>query len=434
MKLTQIAFFACLVGPADAMNFRAIFNKKDTVAEPAAAVEDKAIDADQRELQSGNCWGDTRPARAWHPQYSQGWSDGYCRETVDCNSPSYSTELSCCKAAYAGQTTGACLKRLPNPPTTSPTKAGGLDVYYPDYATAWPEAGCINDAPMPSGRPTYSSVLACCKGAYGGQVSGKCLASLPTPPTTSPTKSGGMTDFWYPDYDTAWSEAGCSNASPLPFPNKNDRPNYSTQLACCKGAYGGQISGKCLASLPNPPTTSPTGSGGLDFYYPDYDTSWNIATCKNDRPLPYANKNDRPNYSTLLACCKGAYGGQQSGACLASLPNPPTTSPTKAGGLDAFYPDYATAWSEAVCINDRPLPSGRPNYSTLEACCSGAYGGQTSQKCQCAADPCYSCKCGDKTTLQANNCLAKVPDTGYPGTPAAAGNKGLDCGYNEDTD
>lgn len=81
----------------------------------------------------------------------------------------------------------------------------------------------------------------------------------------------------------------------------------------------GQVSGKCLSQLPSPPTTSPTGSDGLDFYYPDYDTAWNRATCKNDAPMPFLNKNDRPNYSSKEACCTGAYGGQSSHACMCDV-------------------------------------------------------------------------------------------------------------------
>ena len=91
---------------------------------------------------------------------------------------------------------------------------------------------------------------------------------LPSPPTTSPTGLGGVLDFWYPDYDTAWNDAGCLNITPLPYTYKYDRPNYSTQIACCKGAYSGQVSGSCLIKLENPPTTSPTGSGGANFWYP----------------------------------------------------------------------------------------------------------------------------------------------------------------------
>merc|ERR1711865_195052 len=113
-----------------------------------------------------------------------------------------------------------------------------------DYDTAWSEAGCINEFPLPfgpGGRPTYDTHLTCCKGAYGGQASGKCLSQLATPPTTSPTSSVFQAVFWYPDYDTSWSVAGCSNELPLPYNNPSDRPQYDTQLACCKGSYGGQM-------------------------------------------------------------------------------------------------------------------------------------------------------------------------------------------------
>ena len=64
----------------------------------------------------------------------------------------------------------ACLSQLESPPTTSPTTLT-VSEFYPDYGTAWPDAGCINTRPVPSGRPTYTSRLACCKGAYGAQVS-----------------------------------------------------------------------------------------------------------------------------------------------------------------------------------------------------------------------------------------------------------------------
>ena len=68
--------------------------------------------------------------------------------------------------------------------------------------------------------------------------------------------------FWYPDYNTAWSEAGCSNKLPLPFHNPKDRPRYDTQLECCQNSYGNQVSGKCLSQLPSPPSQSPIDASG----------------------------------------------------------------------------------------------------------------------------------------------------------------------------
>ncbi|KAL7539662.1 hypothetical protein ACHAXR_009490 [Thalassiosira sp. AJA248-18] len=251
----------------------------------------------------------SQPAQ-WHPTYSAGWSHGYCQFTIDCDSPGYASELQCCNAAYGHQNTGFCLSQLPNPPTSSPTDIGGPSIYYPDYDSAWPDAGCINTRPMPSGRPTYTSMLACCKAAYAGQMSGKCLSMLPSPPTGSPTSEDYEADFWYPMYELPWSVSGCSNKLPLPYNNINDRPNYSTQIQCCKTAYAGQISGMCLSMLPNAPTLSPTETGGLSIYYPDYDSAWPDAGCINTRPMP----SGRPTYTSMLACCKGAYAGQMSGA------------------------------------------------------------------------------------------------------------------------
>merc|ERR1719428_555621 len=135
----------------------------------------------------------------------------------------------------------------------------------------------------------------------------------PSPNPSLANCHGGLTDFWYPDYDTAWSIAGCKNTLPLPYNNPNDRPNYDTHIACCKGAYAGQVSGACLSELESPPTTSPTNEGntGSD-YYPDYSLAWPEGKCINKLPVP----SGRPTYSTKIACCSGAYGGQVSQTCI----------------------------------------------------------------------------------------------------------------------
>jgi len=352
----------------------------------------------------------------WYPDYETAWSDAGCKSDLPLpfnkgDRPEYATQLECCKSAYGGQSSGKCLSELASPPTTSPTMAGGVGTeWYPDYSTTWSDAGCKNEVPLPfspNSRPTYATQLECCKAAYGGQSSGKCLSELASPPTTSPTMAGGVGLLWYPDYSTAWSDAGCKNEVPLPF-SPNSRPTYDSQLECCKAAYGGQSSGKCLSELASPPTTSPTMAGGVGTeWYPDYSSAWSDAGCLNTLPKPF-NDGDRPTYATQLECCKAAYGGQSSGKCLSELASPPTTSPTSAGGADVYYPNYSKSWAEATCINDNPVPSGRPTYSTQSACCSGAYGGQTSQACMCAVDPCYSCKCGSVAELTTNNCSADL--------------------------
>ena len=311
----------------------------------------------------------------WHPDYSNGWDQGKCDYTTTCNSPSYSTNLACCKGAFGGQWSKYCISQMANPPTLSPTKTGGPDEYYPDYSLPWTEGICTNSQPIPSGRPVYTTMLACCKAAYAGQASKVCIKSLPTPPTMAPTKTGsGGTDY-YPDYSLDWSVGICINTQPAP----SGIPVYATMLACCKAAYAGQASKVCIKSLPNPPTMAPTktGSGGTD-YYPDYSLDWSVGICINTQPSP----SGVPVYATMLACCKAAYAGQASKVCIKSLPNPPTMAPTKTGseGTD-YYPDYSRDWSNGLCINTQPAPSGIPVYATMLACCKAAYAGQMSKFC-----------------------------------------------------
>jgi hypothetical protein len=188
-------------------------------------------------------------------------------------------------------------------------------LWHPNYAMAWSTAGCTFKADCDS--PGYESELACCDGAYSGQVSGACKAGFANPSTT--------TTKWYADYGSSWAVAGCKSAFPY--------PSYATtffdnQLDCCKGAYGGQSSGACLAGLPNSPTMAPVTAGGVGGnWYANYGVAWSIAGCKNTFPYPnYA----AIFYSSQLACCKGAFGGQTSNACLMGLPMAPTLLPTVA--------------------------------------------------------------------------------------------------------
>merc|ERR1711933_356081 len=133
--------------------------------------------------------------------------------------------------------------------------------------------------------------------------------SNPTNPTQQPTNSNvDLTGFWYPDYETFWSVAGCKNTLPLPYNNVRDRSNYPTQLECCNRAYAGQVSGKCLSEVANLPTPS-------RVWYPDYETAWDQAGCENNFPFPFSH-GSRPTYETRLACCRSEYAGQVSGVCL----------------------------------------------------------------------------------------------------------------------
>jgi hypothetical protein len=65
------------------------------------------------------------------------------------------------------------------------------------------------------------------------------------------------------------------------------------------------------------------------------------------------------------------------------------SSDTSSGGnssgsetpCSAWYPDYNPIWADGKCINLGEPPSGRPNYPSLEECCSKSYGGQASGVC-----------------------------------------------------
>jgi hypothetical protein len=264
-------------------------------------------------------------------------------------------------------------------PSTTPT------LWHPNYSVAWIDSGCIQTRDCNS--PGYATQLECCKGQYGGQTSGACLAGLPAPPTNAPTNAAGAGGKWYADYGTSWPAAGCKITTPYPI---YATTFFDTQLECCKGQYGGQTSGACLAGLPAPPTNAPTNAAGAAAakWYADYATPWPSAGCKSETPYPiYATY----FYDSELACCKGAYGGQDSGACLGGLPNPPTKVPTAlptlkptsaAGAGGQWYADYGTVWSIAGCKNTLPLPIYTiVTYSNQLECCKAAYGGQTSNAC-----------------------------------------------------
>ena len=112
MNIVSILLFGALTMSADAVGVRGLIakmkeaNKVNSAAAIDVDAAASAVDEEQRKLVNNGCPGGGNPTQAWHPTYSAGWTNGYCQLTVDCNSPSYSSELTCCKGAYAGQTTG----------------------------------------------------------------------------------------------------------------------------------------------------------------------------------------------------------------------------------------------------------------------------------------------------------------------------------------
>ena len=260
-------------------------------------------------------------------------------------------------------------------------------LYYSGY--------CISTRPIPSGRPMYTTMFDCCKGAYSSQMSGeyhrsvlggghvnrsikcscgvslffishhtrsdminntgKCISMLPSPPTTSPTSLDRDAGFWYPQYELPWSHAGCSNKLPLPYDNINDRPNYKTQEECCNIAYAGQVSNACIMGLP----TSTIGSvDAAPFYYADYERGdWLHATCVNTLPLPFA-LGDRPTYTSKSECCRLEYAGQVSKACYCS------SNPTPRGCPGFVEYTYATVTS-SIAFDGLVVPSDAVEKAAL---------------------------------------------------------------------
>jgi hypothetical protein len=314
------------------------------------------------------------------------WAQGYCinDHPAPDGQTTYDSELECCKGAYAGQSSGACLAKLPSPPTASPFGVNGPDAFYRKPDVDWAEGYCVNDVPAPVGAKIYDTELECCKGEYGSQISGKCLTYLPSPPTASPIPAAGL-DIWYKKPDMDWAVGYCINDHPAP----NGQTTYDSELECCKGAYAGQSSGACLASLPSPPTASPVGVNENFYKAPNVD--WDVGHCINTLPVPVGAK----VYDSELECCKGEYATQLSGFCFTSLPSPPTASPV---GSDAeFYPVFST-WDAGYCDND---PSERPvgldySYATQAECCDAWFLNQSTNACM-KYDPTY----GSRSPTQA---------------------------------
>ncbi len=127
--------------------------------------------------------------------------------------------------------------------------------------------------------------------------------------------STAATPSWHPNYSRSWATSGCVLKSDC------NQIGKATKAECCAAYYEGQTSGACVIAA---------GGPTIIQWYADYSKEWAMAGCKSDFPYPiYAST----FYDTQLACCKAAYAGQTSGACIGKLSSPPTTSPTSVGDL-----------------------------------------------------------------------------------------------------
>ena len=78
--------------------------------------------------------------------------------------------------------TGSPVVTPPSPTPPTPPTDGTAGFWYPDYATNWFDAGCLNTWPLigfnENDRPMYDTQLECCNQAYGGQTGNACIAQI----------------------------------------------------------------------------------------------------------------------------------------------------------------------------------------------------------------------------------------------------------------
>ena len=114
-------------------------------------------------------------------------------------------------------------------------------------------------------------------------------------------------------------------------------------------------------------------------------------------------------YNSQLECCKLAYAGQTSKACLAGLPEGlrPTSSPTGPNGPGWYNNQNDGDAAVRVCTQETPRPQWGTSgdYDSLLECCNKEFGWQTSKACYCEATQCASgtgvCEDADGTNARA---------------------------------
>ena len=186
----------------------------------------------------------------WYPDYSAQWGVGKCIDTLPLppygSRPLYTTQLECCKGAYAGQTSNYCIKNLVNAPTSTPSTT----------PTPKPSTGPTTSKPtgepsttIPTGIPTAApttgpTTLVPTGGPTTLVPTGGPTTLVPTavPTTAAPTVTqfGAM---WYPKYSAGY----CSNKLPLPV--NGAAPLSDSKANCCNGNYNWRYA-QCMALGP----------------------------------------------------------------------------------------------------------------------------------------------------------------------------------------
>ena len=136
----------------------------------------------------------------WYPVYGHDFNQGTCSSTASVPNGiiSFYSQIECCKRAFAGQSSGACMFSLP----TSISKSIKVE-WYPVYN----DHTCIistTTSPRPHGVPGYETQLDCCIAEYRHGRDGdptKCFASMPNPPTVHLLRTGGQKPIVTPRRD-----------------------------------------------------------------------------------------------------------------------------------------------------------------------------------------------------------------------------------------
>ncbi len=348
--------------------------------------------------------------------------------------------------------------------------------WYPDYDTSWTDATCLYGTIPSYSRPTYSTNLACCKGAYAGQVTGTCLAAIETTKcfdlawtNTAGTgtatgkllidstlfDSSGYNEYQYtpaafPYLSVTIAGAGSGNGTfelgLADFFNVIFELSGPTNLDAEIVAQGTLVNFNVAAeSFSDAPQETGSnvmvvseGTGADEFTiatitpcvvepeYPVIKSDKNcqdaiakagaqyfakrhkaLSKCRSDllnaKPLfedvaqtipVVAASKCKDEYKTAGTIAKERQKARLSieKRCTDAILGTLKACSTTIDGLarmpadgQLWYPDYDTPWSEATCLTATPIPPGRPTYSANDACCKGAYAGQVSGVCLAAA-------------------------------------------------
>ena len=124
----------------------------------------------------------------WYADLSLDWAAGVCINTLPTPNgrTTYDSQLECCKGSYTGQTSGACIQDLPDPPTAAPI---GSDAPFFPIWSGWDSSYCDNDPTLNTSGAQYfyATQAECCDAWFSQQSSGACMQHDPVYGSRAPT-------------------------------------------------------------------------------------------------------------------------------------------------------------------------------------------------------------------------------------------------------